>query len=239
MKNPVSKKPVSHVPALERGLKILEWMAGREDAATLTQIARGMDLGIPEVQRPVACLEESGYLRHLPTGAYVLSGKLFSVASHHPPQHRLRRAAEPAMIAFASETGQSVHLSIPDGDAALMILDVPGEGLVRLSLRSGARFHPKDTVSGALLASVGSIAKPKGFRVPANLKLAICEAQPFSRESRQVEGVIDLGILLRDTEQRVLGVLTASVITPRNGDVNLPALSAALMKAAARLTETV
>jgi len=239
MKTPAAKKPVSHVPALERGLKILEWMAGREEAATLTQIARGMDLGIPEVQRPVACLEESGYLRHLSTGAYVLSGKLFSVASHHPPQHRLRRAAEPAMIAFAAQTGQSVHLSLPDGDSALMILDVPGEGLVRLSLRSGARFHPKDTVSGALLASVGAIAKPKGFRTPAALKRSIREAQPFSRESRQVEGVLDVGILIRDTEQRVLGVLTASVITPRNGDVNLPALSAALMKAAGRLTETV
>ncbi len=239
MKNPVSKKPVSHVPALERGLKILEWMAGREEPATLTQIARGLDLGIPEVQRPVACLEETGYLRHLSSGAYVLSGKLFGVASHHPPQQRLRRAAEPAMIAFASETGQSVHLSIPDGDAALMILDVPGEGLVRLSLKSGARFYPPDTVSGALLASAGAIAKPKGFRVPTALGLAIREARPFSRESRQVEGVIDLGILLRDYDARVLGVLTASVITPRNGDVNLPALSAALMKAAARLTETV
>jgi len=239
MKKHLTKKPVSHVPALERGLKVLEWMAAREEAATLTQIARGMDLGIPEVQRPVACLEESGYLRHLSTGAYVLSGKLFSVASHHPPQHRLRRAAEPAMMAFAAETGQSVHLSLPDGDAALMILDVPGEGLVRLSLKSGARFHPDDTVSGALLASVGAIAKPKGFRMPAALKRAVREARPFSRESRQVEGILDVGVLIRDAEQRVLGVLTASVITPRNGGVNLPALSAALMKAAARLTETV
>ncbi len=232
------KKSVSHVPALARGLKILEWMAGREEPATLTHIAQGMSLGVPEVQRPLACLVETGYLRHLSSGAYILSGRLFAVANHHPPQLRLRRAAEPALLEFARNTGQSIHLSIPDGDAALMILDIPGEGLVRLSLQPGARFAPKDTLSGAILAAGGALPTPADLRLPKGLREAVRAKKPFHRQSQHVVGVVDLGLLLQDSDDRILGVLTASIVTPKSGAVNLPSLCNALERTAARLRET-
>lgn len=232
------KKSVSHVPALARGLKILEWMAGREEPATLTQIAQGMNLGIPEVQRPVACLADTGYLRHLSSGAYILSGRLFVVANHHPPQLRLRRTAEPALLNFARTTGQSIHLSIPDGDAALMILDVPGEGLVRLGLQPGARLAPNDTLSGAILAVNGTLPAPLDFSPPKGLREAIRTKKPFHCKSQQVVGVVDLGMLLQDSDERVLGVLTASIITPKSVTVNLPHLCNALERTAVRLRET-
>jgi len=199
------------------------------------QIARGLDLGIPEVQRPVACLEDLGYIRRLPTGAYELSGRLFGVASRHSPLARLRRAAEPALAAFAEETGHSVHLSVPDGNAALMILDVPGSGLVRLSLRPGARFAPADTLSGAMLAAVGAIFHKGRPSWPDGLLKAARAREPFSWPSRQATGVIDCGIVLADPSGVVVGVITSSVVTPAGGRFSKAPVLAALAKTAARV----
>lgn len=227
------KRVVAQVPALERGLLLLEWIAGQSEPVTLTQIARGLELGIPEVQRPVACLEELGYLRRLATGAYELSGRLFGVASRHAPLARLRRAAEPALAAFAEETGHSVHLSVPDGNAALMILDVPGSGLVRLSLRPGARFAPKDTLSGALLASADAISHRGRRYWPDGLVKAAREREPFSLPSRHAAGVIDCGIVLAGTSGGVVGVITCSAVAPSSGSFNKTPVFTALRKTAA------
>lgn len=52
------KRRVAQVPAWETGLILIEWIAGQTEPVTLTHIAKGLALGFPEVQRPVACLED-------------------------------------------------------------------------------------------------------------------------------------------------------------------------------------
>lgn len=232
------KRAVAQVPALERGMKLLAWMAVQEEPVTLTQVARGLGLGIPEVQRPVACLEEIGYLRRAASGAYELSGKLFTLASHHPPLFRLRRAAEPLLTEFARQTGQSIHLSVPDGDAALMILDVPGDGFLRLSLRPGARFEPKNTLSGALLAAGGCITFPTSYVPPAAIVRAVKADCPVSQPSQYADGILDIGILLKDRESHTLGVVTCSAIHPKNKKFRVDALFAAVKQTASKIRET-
>jgi DNA-binding IclR family transcriptional regulator len=148
------------------------------------------------------------------TGGYVLSGRLFAVASHQPLLSRLRATSEPILAEFATDTGHSIHLSVPDGEAALMVLDVPGGGLVRLSLRPGARFGVKDTLSGSLLAAAGAIVTPRGWKPEPRLLKAVRQGRPVAYASRQAAGVMDFGIVLRDGAGRVLGVVTASVVQP-------------------------
>jgi DNA-binding IclR family transcriptional regulator len=230
------KRTVAKVPALERGLHLLEWMASQAEPVTLTQIACGVSLGIPEVQRPVACLEELGYLRRLSSGAYELSGRLFGIASKHPPLSRLRRAAEPALAEFAAITGHSVHLSVPDGDAALMLLDVPGSGLVRLSLKPGARFAPANTLSGALLAAAGAISYNDPLGWPNGLARAALDREPFSWKSPQAAGVIDCGMILANPSNAVVGVITCSAVAPASDPLKLPPILRALRKTCSHIS---
>jgi len=223
---------IAKVPALERGMRLLEWMALQEHPVTLTQIAQGLALGVAEVQRPVACLEEMGYLRRLPSGGYELSGRLFGLASLQPAVTRLRIAAEPVMVEFARQTGHSIHLSVPDGDAAMMILDVPGGGLVRISLRPGARFGIEDTVSGAMLAAAGAITTPPGWKAPPEIRRAVRSSQPLMKKSQQAAGIVDFGIVLMDSHARSVGVMTCSVVVPALGSISRQKLTTALKDAA-------
>lgn len=230
------KRSVANVPALERGLRLLEWMTGQEEAVSLTQIAEGLGLGIPEVQRPVACLESLGYLRRLAAGGYVVSGRLYAVASHQPLLHRLRATAEPLLREFATTTGHSIHLSVPDGDEALMILDVPGEGIVRISLRPGARFAVKNTLSGALLAAVGELAHPPGWKPESKILKAIKLRLAVATASQRAFGVTDIGALIHDQGNRVLGVITSSVVQPAKGKLPERQLIDALQKTSAAIS---
>lgn len=199
------------MPALERGLDLLEWMVSGSEPVTLTQIAQGAGLKVSEVQRPVGCLLQRGYLSRTPSGAYVVSGKLFRLAASHPPFDHLQRAAQPLMVEFAQETGQSVHLCVPDGDAGLLIADVPGGGLVRISLQVGARLDAESTVSGRLLSAAGALEIPPKPTGPAAKLLAKIWKQGFeSAPSSHAEGIVDTGVLVRGSEGLVVAALTTS-----------------------------
>ena len=179
-----------------------------------------------------------GYLRRHPTSAYELSGRLFSVASRHSPLARLRRCAEPELAVFAEKTGHSVHLSVPDGNAALMILDIPGSGLVRLSLRPGARFAPADTLSGAMLAAVGSTSHKGRQTWPEALTKAALGHEPFSLPSQQAAGVIDFGIVLGDASTGSMGVISCSVVAPAKGKLKKATIFAALKHSVASISNS-
>src|SRR5262245_62137189 len=100
------------VPALQRGLDLLERIATQGSAPTLSQLARDMDKDVFEIQRTVACLFERGYLTRDDVGVYRLSSKLYRLAQANPPQRELVARAYPAMAEYARSTGESVHLGI-------------------------------------------------------------------------------------------------------------------------------
>jgi DNA-binding IclR family transcriptional regulator len=202
---------LSSVPALARGLDILQWVVLASDAVTLTQIAQGTGLKVSEVQRPVGCLLQRGYLTRTAAGAYVISGKLFRLAATHPPFQQILRVAQPLMAEFAQEIGQTVHLCVPDGDAAMVIADAPGGGLVRISLQVGARLNAESTVSGRLLWAAGVLEKPnKPVEALAKRLLKIAE-QGFERaQSEHAEGIVDTGVVIRGADGIVVAALTTS-----------------------------
>jgi len=225
-------KNTAAIPALERGLDLLEWITGQSEPLTLTQIAQGMALTVSEVQRPVACLQARGYLRRSPAGAYVLSGLLYRLALSHPPHLHLQRAALPPMLDYARETGQSVHLCVPDGDTALLLADAPGSGLVRISLQPGARLDATTTVSGRLLSAFGALAPQGKLPTLATIRKRGYEQAPSS----YAEGIIDLGIPLHDPSGQVIAALTSSILRLKHSPAKSDLLLKMLQSCAANIT---
>jgi len=203
----------SLVPALDRGLNLIEWITTQSEPLTLTQIAQGVGLSVSEVQRPVACLLQRGYLKRTPAGAYALSGLLYRLAVSHPPHHQIQQAALPHMQDFARTTSQSIHLCVPDGDAALLLVDVPGGGLVRISLQTGARLDANGTVSGRILQAHNLIVPQK--RAPRTLEARLKKIRTANHEladSSHAIGIVDLGVPVRDHDGQVIAALTASLL---------------------------
>ncbi len=203
------------VPALERGLDLLEWMARQPEPVTLTGIAQGLGLAVSEVQRPVACLLGRGYLHRQSSGAYVLSGLLSRLASVYPPHWRLQQAAFALMAEFSRKHEESIHLSVPDGESGLLLLDVPGGGLLRLSVRQGARLDAKTTVSGRILSAYGCLTDGKNSCSDA-LKKIVAKGYEVA-DSAVAVGIVDAGVPVRDSGGQVVAVLTISSLRMRQG----------------------
>jgi DNA-binding IclR family transcriptional regulator len=213
----VSNKKRSYlVPALDRGLDILEWVAGQAEPVTLTRIAQGMGLAVSEVQRPVACLLARGYLRRQASGGYVLSGLLARLAATYPPHWRLQQAALAPMAAFSRKHAESIHICVPDGDSAMLLLDVPGGGMVRLSVQQGARLDHEKTVSGRLLAAYGCLPSVAKAPLRAALRNIVRRGYELAQSAHAV-GIVDVGVPVRDSNGLVVAALTVTCLRLRHG----------------------
>ena len=83
-----SERPVSkyHVPALEKGLDILETLASSAVPQSLSELARSLHRSSSELFRMLDSLERRGYiLKDLVSGNYRLSLKLYELAHTHSP----------------------------------------------------------------------------------------------------------------------------------------------------------
>ena len=231
------KVGAAKIPALDRGLDLLEWMAALTEPVSLTQIAQGLQLSVSEIQRPVACLLRRGYLRRSDAGAYRLSGRIAGLVGAHPPHERLRQSALGVMTEFARQHGESIHLCVPDWDAAIVLMDVPGGRLVRLSLQEGARLESMKSVSGRILTAFGAISS-EGLKKSAQVALKKIHNERFdSAASSKVVGITDTGVPIFDSAGGIVAALTVSVLQMMDDGKKKKNLLTALRDCAARISE--
>jgi DNA-binding IclR family transcriptional regulator len=104
------EKPlVDHVPALEKGLDILEVLSSASEPRSLTDISRVLGRRTSELFRMLDCLEKRGYIVKEPhSGDYFLSLKLYELARTHSPIERILKAATIPMRSLTLEIRESV-----------------------------------------------------------------------------------------------------------------------------------
>jgi len=139
------------VPAAEKALDILEFMAARNEDVTQTEISVGLGRSIHEIYRVIQLLEGRGYLVRTKADRYRLSLKLFELAHMHPPVNRLVDAALPVLRELVGNTDQSCHLVVLRGATVLIVLQVDSPLPMRYSVALGSHFPVLETSSGAVL----------------------------------------------------------------------------------------
>ena len=149
-----SERPVSkyHVPALEKGLDILETLASSAVPQSLSELARSLHRSSSELFRMLDSLERRGYiLKDVVSGNYRLSLKLYELAHTHSPVEQLLFAAAKPMRDVAERLRESCHLSVLSRGQVVVLAQEESPDKVRLSVEVGARFSALHTVSGRLL----------------------------------------------------------------------------------------
>jgi len=139
-------------PALEKGLDILELLAGQNGGLTLSQIAQNLERSVQEVYRVVLSLERRGYVaRHAPGDTFHLSLKLFDLACNHPPARRLLEAAGPVLQGLAVKVNEALILSVLDGRSTRVIAVADNPAPIGLRVRLGTQSRLLTTASGRTL----------------------------------------------------------------------------------------
>lgn len=222
---------------------MLELLSQTRGSLTQTEIAQGVALSVSAIQRVVLVLRESGYIVRDNAGRYRLGSKLFRLATEYPPFVDLSARALPAMQRFADETGESVHLAVLRDDQLLILQNVEGRGLVRLSFRLGSVQEPTHTVSGRTLLAwldpeqLLAFGERVGYstREFAVLKrrLAAVRSRGYEqKKSEFLEGIEDLGVPILLPGNRAVAAVTTSFLLPRQRTVRRTPLLDPLKRAA-------
>lgn len=146
------RAPAYPVPALEKGLDVLEALSTRAEPRSLADLARSLGRSSSELFRMLNCLERRGYVtKEEGSGRYRLSLKLYELAHTHSPVEQLLRAAEAPMRRLAHELRESCHLGVLNGRSLVVLSQVESPDRIRFSVEVGARFPAVHTASGRLL----------------------------------------------------------------------------------------
>jgi DNA-binding IclR family transcriptional regulator len=140
------------VPALDKGLDLLEALAAQPEPVSQADLARVLGRSPSEIFRMLACLERRGYIVKEPaSGRYRLTLRLFELAHTHTPVDHLLHAAEGPMRDLARRVRESVHLSVLSDGRLLVLSQVESQNRTRVSVEVGARFPVVRTASGRIL----------------------------------------------------------------------------------------
>jgi DNA-binding IclR family transcriptional regulator len=217
-------------PALDKGLDILELLAGVEGGMTQAEISKALGRTPNEFYRMLDRLVRRGYVSRTEGDRYELTLKLFGLAHLHAPIRRLVALSAPLMRSLAQTTMQANHLAIYDKSGVTVIAQTDSPGYWGLSIRVGARISLFNTGSGHVLLAFRS-------RQERAMMIAEHEFQPDDSEhpeefekridqiisrgyevmpSLQTTGVYNLSAPILASDGHAIGALTIPYIAPLN-----------------------
>ncbi|RDS83762.1 IclR family transcriptional regulator [Dyella monticola] len=149
MPNPT---PKYRAPALDKGLDILELLAGSRRPLSIAEISEGVGRSRGEIFRMLQVLEERDYIaRGEGDVGYSVTPRLFRLGMEQPPVKSTIETAMPIMHRLADACGQACHLVVPSGEQIVVVARVDPPGEVALVVRVGHRRPMSQSTSGHVL----------------------------------------------------------------------------------------
>ncbi|UCH27069.1 MAG: IclR family transcriptional regulator [Trueperaceae bacterium] len=245
------ERPKYRVPALEKGLDILEHLSDVSIPQSQAEIARALGRSTSEIFRMLDCLEQRGYLVRDEAARYRLSLKLFELAHTHSPVDQLLRVARDPLRELAQRLRESVHIGVLRDHQLFILTQEESPEPVRFSVEVGRKFPAIETASGRLLLAHLPAYDLAEFlaRDPHTLALgpegrkALEGKLEQARRERYVieksgitEGVQDISVLLGNPKIELVAALVVPRLLLRDYDSDGIALLPALQESAAEIT---
>jgi DNA-binding IclR family transcriptional regulator len=242
-------------PALDKGLDILELLAGIEGGLTQAEISKALNRTPNEFYRMLDRLVRRGYVSRAEGDRFELTLKLFGLAHLHAPIRRLVALAAPQMRELAQRSMQANHLAIYDKSGVTVIAQVDSPGYWGISIRVGARISLFNTGSGHILLAFRSSGEremmiaehefqPEDADHPENLGERLEQIRTRGYEimpSLQTSGVYNLSAPILAADGHAVAALTCPYITPMNRPKapDMPATIEMVAEVAARISAMV
>jgi DNA-binding IclR family transcriptional regulator len=211
------------VPALERGLDILEQLSRSEYGISRAGLADALGCSVSQIFRMLDCLQRRRYVSVDPrNNLFSLTSKLFELAHQHPPTRRLMGLALPIMRSAAIKAHQSIHLSIFDDGQALVLAQVDALEDSGYFVKPGTRRDVYLTASGRVLLAFQSEEERRSMLAVARSKttelmpqadlmrrLEIVRMQGFEEmPSLQISGVHNFSFPVFGVDGRAVAAMT-------------------------------
>jgi len=245
----------SRVPALSKGLDIIELLAREQFGLTQKDLAARVHRSVSEIFRVLGELEERGYIARDSAGLYTLTLRLFELAYLHPPTKRLVSVSVGRMERLANDIGMACHLVVHQGTQMIVVAQAqPDALLMGWNVRVGATFPFQHSYPSARTIAAYQLAEsapeilfsltegePSGTRQRLEDRLSFIREQGHElSRSAVVPGITDVSCPVLN----YLGVAIAALTVPMVGDHHSEsrhsdAVISAVKQAAAEISQAV
>lgn len=193
------------VPALERGLKILEMVARSRNGQTFSQLAAQLEYPKSSIHTLLVTFERLGYLQRMaPSGRYVAGLNLMRIAGAASQGITLRLKAGPVLCELARRTGLTSHLAILERREALLVAKVEPAGSAPLATWIGKRIDYHCTSLGkALIAWLDEEELAQMVRERRMLRHNENTICTLARLRQDLQKIRQLGYSLDDEEEEL------------------------------------
>ena len=242
------------VPALQKGLHILEMFDSQCRALSQSEMARRLGVSTSSLYRIVHTLTAMGYLNKIGTNTYTLGTQVVSRGFSYLASREIVEIAAPSITRLRDSTSLSSHLGVRDGTEVLYVFRALALQRVSVNVPVGTRFPLHTTAMGrALLMGMTPADLQTLFQgqrlddyprpVPQTMPelIALCEkerAQGWSRQSSDHSTA--LAVPIRNFTGQVVASINISGPDPvMNADGAMDALLAELKKTASEIMRQV
>lgn len=250
---PVRPAAAYRAPALEKGLDVLELLAGTGEGLGHSAIAQRLGRSLQEVYRVVMSLERRGYIvRRPPDDSFRLSLKLYDLAHAHPPLQRLSIVADPVLRRLALAADQALLLSVLDGVSIRPISHIDSPAPIGFRVRLGTPRPVAGTASGRVLLAfqepplqrwvldaLAASGMPAGALARLEARLAAVRSCGYERIAGEtLKGITDLSFPLLDGKGVALAAVTMPFLESVADKVSIDEAGIMLWHAAAEIAAT-
>jgi DNA-binding IclR family transcriptional regulator len=235
------EKAADSVRAVDRALDILLAFEPQDDALTVSELIRRVDLSRPTLYRLLRTLQRKQFLVASGDPQRFRLGPAIAQLSHvWTAGLDLGSAAEPMMRRLRDETGETVALFVPEGAFRLCIAEMPSNQA--LSFRRGVGYRERLAVgaSGKAMLAYMSPPLPKVDVEPRTYarELALIKERGFAiSRSELIQGAVAVSAPFFDGTGRVAGSLSVFGPSARLGPSQVAKLGKLLLREARELSQ--
>lgn len=245
-------KPNSSIQVIDRSAHLLEAIAGSPRPASLKILSAETGLHPSTTFRILASLIENGLVERDNSGHYFIGRKILKLANSTRRGIDLREEARQTMNQLRDEIGETVNLTVREGDEVIYIERATPNRMMRVEQVIGSRAPLHVTAVGKLmLGELGdefTRAYSKRTGLKAYTKYTLCSLEDLNKNLRESLargiaydneeaeiGVGCIGVLIHDHTGDVVGGLSISAPIERRSDEWASLLKRAANKISERL----
>jgi DNA-binding IclR family transcriptional regulator len=223
------------IQVIERLARLLDVIAGHEDPVSLKILSAETGLHPSTAFRILSSLAEHGFIERTARGNYQLGVKLMQLGSRVHASVDIRKVALPLMEQLRDRLGETVNLTVREGDEVVYIERTLAKRMIRVEQVIGSRAPLHVTAVGKLLlgdqgeAACRSYAKRSKLpaytvntrtKITALLQDCIASAKRgYALDNEEAElGVGCIGTLIHDAGGHVVAGLSVSAPIERRRD---------------------
>jgi DNA-binding IclR family transcriptional regulator len=215
------------IQVLDRAVQLLEAVATTSVPATLKIVSAETGLHPSTAHRILNALAAHGLVARGDDGAWHLGRRLRDLATHVEAEVDLREEARPIMEALRNALGETVNLTVREGDEVVYIDRVISTRMIRVEQVIGSRAPLHVTAVGKLMLgeagdrAIDAYAERTGLpsytkktlatadRLKADIRRSVKRGYALDNEEAE-PGVGCIGVLIRDGSGRAVGGLSIS-----------------------------